>query len=94
MKLSLISGISKIKNGVEIDDITESDRLILNAVYHEYQETLLRSSMIDFDDMISLFIKLIEIDSNYKQICQYKHVLVDEIYSKNDDREIRRLKET
>lgn len=81
--IPFVQAISKIKNGVEIDDITESDRLILNAVYHEYQETLLRSSMIDFDDMIPLFIKLIEIDSTYKQICQYKHVLVDECQDTN-----------
>ena len=76
--IPFVQAISKIKNNVQVDEIKEEDKLILNSVYHEYQETLLRSSMIDYDDMIPLFIKLIQIDLYYKEVCQYQYVLVDE----------------
>lgn len=81
--IPFVQAISKIKNNVQVDDITEEDKLILNAVYHECQETLLRSSMIDYDDMIPLFIKLIQIDPYYKEVCQYQYVLVDECQDTN-----------
>jgi len=81
--IPFVAAISKIKNGVEITDIEGSDRLILNSVYHEYQQQLLASSMIDYDDMIPLFIKLLEIDYSYREISQYKYVLVDECQDTN-----------
>ena len=82
--IPFVSAISKIKNGVDISDIVGEDLLILNAVYKEYQNKLKESSMIDFDDMVPLFLKLIELDKDYfEYCCQYKYVLVDECQDTN-----------
>ena len=82
--IPFISAISKIKNGVNIDYIQGEDRMILNAVYKEYQDKLKESSMMDFDDMVPLFLKLSEIDKEYfDYVCQYQYVLVDECQDTN-----------
>ena len=40
--------------------------------------------MIDFDDMVPLFLKLCELDKEYfEYCCQYKYVLVDECQDTN-----------
>ena len=82
--IPFVSAISKIKNGIKIDNIQGEDRLILNAVYTEYQDVLRKSSMMDFDDLVPLFLKLCEADPEYfKYVCQYQYVLVDECQDTN-----------
>ncbi len=82
--IPFVSAISKLKNGVKIDDIKGDDLLILNSVYKEYQDRLLESSMIDFDDMVPMFLKLMDLDKDYCQyVCQFEHVLVDECQDTN-----------
>ena len=78
-----VSSISKIKNGVK-PNLSTNDQYILNAVYQEYQARLKESSMIDFDDMVPLFLKLMEIDKEYfTNVCSFKYVLVDECQDTN-----------
>lgn len=82
--IPFVSAISKIKNGVKIDNINPEDLLILNAVYKEYQEKLRESSMMDFDDMIPLFLKFLEEDKMFcEMVCQYQYVLIDECQDTN-----------
>ena len=82
--IPFVSSISKIKNGVKITDIIGEDLLILNAVYKEYQQRLINSSMMDFDDMVPMFLKLCDIDQDYyDNCCQFKYVLVDECQDTN-----------
>lgn len=81
--IKFVSGISKIKNGVK-PELTGDYGLLLNTVYKEYQDRLLESSMMDFDDMIPMFLKLMDIDKDYFiNVCSYKYVLVDECQDTN-----------
>lgn len=78
-----VSSISKIKNGVK-PNLSTNDQYILNAVYQEYQARLKESSMMDFDDMVPLFLKLMDIDKEYFiNVCSFKYVLVDECQDTN-----------
>ena len=58
----------------------------LAKIYAEYQNSLRRFSAVDFDDMISLTVKLLEADERtrhkYSQIFQY--ILVDEFQDTNE----------
>ena len=81
--IPFIKAISKIKNGSNIDDISEEDLVIVNTVYEEYQEKLKTSNMVDFDDMIILFIELCKISETFKELVQTKYLLVDECQDTN-----------
>ena len=82
--IPFVSAISKIKNGVKNNDINGEDLLILNAVFKEYQMKLKESSLIDFDDMVPLYLELLKKDNDYSYYCsQYKYVLVDECQDTN-----------
>ena len=81
--IPFIKAISKIKNGSNIDDISEEDLVIVNTVYEEYQEKLKTSNMVDFDDMIILFIELCKISETFKELVQTKFLLVDECQDTN-----------
>ena len=81
--IPFIKAISKIKNQSKIDDISEKDLLIVNAVYQEYQQKLIESNMVDFDDMIIHFIELCKISPEFKELIQAKHLLVDEFQDTN-----------
>ena len=73
--IPFVSAISKIKNGVKNNDINGEDLLILNAVFKEYQMKLKESSLIDFDDMVPLYLELLNKDNDYSYYCsQYKYV--------------------
>ena len=72
------NAISKIKNKSKIEDISDNDWLIVNAVYEEYQKKLMESNMVDFDDMIIHFLKLCKISPAFKQMVQSQYLLVDE----------------
>ena len=82
--IPFVAAMSKIKNGIEVKDFTSDEQFLVNAVYKEYQDRLKESSMIDFDDMIPLFLELCDIDKEYyENFCQYKYVLVDECQDTN-----------
>ena len=79
-----VNAISKIKNGVRITEIKMNDLPLLNAVYKEYQQKLINSDMLDFDDMVPLYLKLLDMDKEYCYHCaEYKYVLVDECQDTN-----------
>lgn len=76
--------ISRMKNKSKIDDIKDVDLLLLNSIYHDYQDKLKASSVIDFDDMIPLFIELYHKDQNVQDLCSFKYILVDECQDTNE----------
>lgn len=79
-----INAISKIKNGVKIGEIKMNDLTLLNYIYKEYQQKLIDSNMLDFDDMVPLYLKLLDIDEEYYEHCsQFRYVLVDECQDTN-----------
>lgn len=81
--IPFIKAISKIKNQSKIDDISPKDFMVVNAVYQEYQQKLIESNMVDFDDMIIHFIELCKISEEFKELVQAKHLLVDEFQDTN-----------
>lgn len=84
--IEFIKNISKVKNHADISKkLKVEEQLIFNKVFHEYQRLLLESNRLDFDDMIPLFIKLLEIDSDLREEILYgiNYVLVDEFQDTN-----------
>ena len=81
--IPFIKAISKIKNKSNIDDINEKDLVIVNTVFKEYQEKLKQSNMVDFDDMIILFIELCKISETFRELVQTKYLLIDECQDTN-----------
>ena len=81
--IPFIRAIYKIKNKSNIDDISEEDLVIVNTVYEEYQQKLLESNMVDFDDMIIHFNELCKISPTFKELVQAKYLLVDECQDTN-----------
>lgn len=79
-----IKAISKIKNKTKITEINNDDLELLNIVYHDYQTKLRNSCLIDFDDMIPLFIELLNKDKFLREGVQIKHLLVDEFQDTNN----------
>ena len=80
--IPFVRAISQMKNKARITGIDSEDKLILNSVYYEYQEKLKQSNMIDFDDMIPLFLELCR-DESFLDFIQVKYVLVDECQDTN-----------
>ena len=80
--IPFVKAISQIKNKAKVTDASPKDLTILNTVYHQYQERLISSNMIDYDDMIPLFIKLCD-DKMFRDLVQTKYVLVDESQDTN-----------
>ena len=80
--IPFVKAISQIKNKAKVTDVSPKDLTILNTVYHQYQERLISSNMIDYDDMIPLFIKLCD-DKMFRDLVQTKYVLVDESQDTN-----------
>ena len=81
-----VKNISKIKNHIDISKkLNEHEQLVLNKVYHMYQERLLSSNRLDYDDMIPLFMKLLELDPFLKEdiLDAINIVLVDEFQDTN-----------
>ena len=80
--IPFVTAISQIKNKSKVTGVSARDLDILNTVYYQYQERLLMSNMIDYDDMIPMFIQLCE-DKMFKDLVQTKYVLVDEFQDTN-----------
>lgn len=76
--IPFIKAISLIKNKTPIKTIKEEDEALLHLVYLKYQETLKQNNLIDFDDMIPLFIELANNDEYFNYGIQLPYVLVDE----------------
>lgn len=84
--IDFVRNLSKIKNHAMIEDIfTEEEKFIFNKIYHRYQEELIKNNRIDFDDMIPLFLKLLENDEYTKDeiLESISYVLVDEVQDTN-----------
>ncbi len=77
-----VKAISTIKNREIPKDILPKDVFVLKEVYYEYQRRLKASSMIDFDDMLILFIELLKEGTIYQTITP-KYILVDECQDTN-----------
>lgn len=80
--IPFVKAISQIKNKAKITDIDSKDLQIINTVYNEYQQKLKISNMIDFDDMIPLFLELCK-ENDFKEIVQTKYLLIDESQDTN-----------
>ena len=76
--IPFIKAISLIKNKTPIKIIKEQDEALLHLVYLKYQETLKQNNLIDFDDMIPLFIELALNNEFFNYGIQLPYVLVDE----------------
>ena len=76
--IPFIKAISLIKNKTPIKIIKEEDEALLHLVYLKYQETLKQNNLIDFDDMIPLFIELATNNEYFNYGIQLPYVLVDE----------------
>lgn len=81
--IPFVKNISRVKNGAKLEGIKEKDILMFNTVYHEYQEALLASNSLDFDDMIPMFIKLCKTNKMFKDLVQTKYLLIDECQDTN-----------
>lgn len=80
--IPFVKAISQIKNKAKIKDIAETDLPLINEIYNIYQQKLLINNLIDFDDMIPLFLKLCQ-KEEFKEYVQYKYILVDECQDTN-----------
>ena len=80
--IPFVKAISQIKNKAKIKDIAETDLPLINEIYNIYQQKLLINNLIDFDDMIPLFLKLCQ-NEEFKEYVQYKYILVDECQDTN-----------
>ena len=80
--IPFVKAISQIKNKAKVTDVNDKDLVILNTIYYQYQERLMSSNMIDYDDMIPLFMKLCE-DQMFRNLVQTKYILVDEAQDTN-----------
>ena len=80
-----IDNISKIKNHVEAKGLSTEESILLLEVYDEYQKRLLQSNSLDFDDMIPMFIKLVNTNPIVYDIsvASIQYVLVDECQDTN-----------
>jgi DNA helicase-2/ATP-dependent DNA helicase PcrA len=83
-----LSKISDYKNTLEfVKEIAISDETLLNfeKVFDAYQQRMSDSNMIDFDDMLSLSIRLFmknkDVADKYKNL--FEHILVDEYQDTN-----------
>lgn len=80
--IPFVKAISQIKNKAKVTDVNDKDLVILNTIYYQYQERLMSSNMIDYDDMIPLFMKLCD-DQMFRNLVQTKYILVDEAQDTN-----------
>ncbi|MEY3567752.1 MAG: hypothetical protein RL587_191 [Actinomycetota bacterium] len=88
---SLQNKISTLKN--ELEDYEtfakriepESAQGVLATVYREYQNRLRRSNAVDFDDLISHTVALLQLNPQVKESYRrrFKHILVDEYQDTN-----------
>jgi len=82
--LNIISNFKNTLSFVEKLPINEDYHMIAE-VFQEYQRELLRLNVVDFDDMLSLIVRVFKENPNiaqyYRQI--FKHVLVDEYQDTN-----------
>ncbi len=84
-----LSLISDFKNTIEFVDgnypLSDESVLKIDDVFNEYQRRLKDSNAIDFDDMLSLVIRMFrentEINDYYKN--SFRHILVDEYQDTN-----------
>ena len=83
--INFFNYITKVKNNAPILNITTEEAVIVNKVYHRYQELLVDNNSIDFDDMVPLFLKYLKSEDSYAieliNSCQY--ILVDEFQDTN-----------
>lgn len=79
-----IDSITKIKNLTPLD-ITTADSLMLNKIYHKYQERLKYLNYIDFDDMIPMYIELAELNNDEvnQRLPEFEYLLIDECQDTN-----------
>lgn len=82
---SFFNNLSKIKNNVIIKNITREESILLNKVYHRYQEILIETNSIDFDDMIPMYLKILKSNNDYALNTKYnaQYILVDECQDTN-----------
>lgn len=82
---SFFNNLSKIKNNVIIKDITREESILLNKVYHRYQEILIETNSIDFDDMIPMYLKILKSNNDYALNTKHNahYILVDECQDTN-----------
>ena len=71
--------ISNRKNGLDVKMEYQEETSLFNTIYYKFQEYLLTHNVIDFDDMISLFVNDFD---NYPEktsiLNQCKYILVEE----------------
>jgi len=82
--VQLFNNLSKIKNNVKFE-IPEPEAILLNKVYNRYQEILIETNSIDFDDMIPMYLKVLKSDNTYAKIMKENahYILVDECQDTN-----------
>lgn len=82
---SFFNNLSKIKNNVFIKDITREESILLNKVYHRYQQILIETNSIDFDDMIPMYLKILKSNNDYALNIKHNahYILVDECQDTN-----------
>jgi DNA helicase-2/ATP-dependent DNA helicase PcrA len=87
---SVHASISAVKNeGVSVDEYADRAQVIFERkiaeVYREYQGRLERAGAMDFDDLLSVTVRLLrehpDVLEHYQQ--RFKHVLVDEYQDTN-----------
>ena len=83
--INFFNYITKIKNNAPITNLTTEESMIVNKVYHRYQELLVANNSMDFDDMIPLFLRFLQTEDAYAievmNSCHY--ILVDEFQDTN-----------
>jgi DNA helicase-2/ATP-dependent DNA helicase PcrA len=83
--LNIISNFKNSMSFVERLPISD-DYHMIEEVFQEYQKQLLYLNMVDFDDMLSLVVRIFKRNPNIAQYYQqiFKHILVDEYQDTNN----------
>jgi len=81
------SNVQKLKFDYDlIEDIEEPYKGVVKVAFKKYQENLLGNNLVDFEDLLTLTIKLLETNKELKKFYneKFQYVLVDEFQDTNN----------
>ncbi len=79
--------VQKMKFDYDLaNDIEEPYRTVVKIVFKKYQENLFNNNLLDFEDLLTLTIKLLESNKKLKEFYneKFKYILVDEFQDTNN----------
>ena len=78
--------ISRVKNGLPLEQKVMSKRLKIIEIYYAYEEYLATNNKLDFDSMNLLFLRKLQLDPYFREMIkeEFEHILVDEAQDINN----------